>query len=83
MPFQNLKALTVKIPRKPITPLDRDHKLDVALACAFPSAYEPANFVERKEFERYIATSAESEIRKEIKEVLADLTDKERELLFR
>ena len=76
----NPRALTIKIPRKPLTVLDRDHMLDIALACAFLGDHDPANYAERKEFERYIATS--SKIKPNIKEVLANLTEEERSRLF-
>lgn len=83
MLFQNPKAVTIKLPRSPITPVAKNHMLDIALACACPGIHDGANYADRKEFEHYIMTSSDSEICQMIKEALANLSEEERSLLFR
>jgi hypothetical protein len=83
MTFENPKAVTIKIPREPATQLDRNHLLDIALACAHPGLHHPATSAERKEFEKYIMTSSNEEVSQKVKDVLASLSEEERELLFR
>ena len=81
MPFQNPKAVTIKLPRVPITPVDKDYMLDVALACACPGLHNPANLPDRREFERHIMTS--SAVNQKVKAALANLTEQQRSVLFR
>ena len=81
MNFLSPKAKTLKCPREGVRESEQSHVLDILLSYA----YFNANIDKERErhcFEHYIMTSPNSEVHQDIKDVLADLNEDERKMLF-